>query len=226
MLKNFESKEHQITKEVFTLGQKVVQSNKKAFEAIKNSDMELFSQAKRELNNFLNTSNKIDNLIISTLARHQPEAKDLRTLISYLKITNELNRAASNTKSFIKYFSSLSKDDLAQLQGIIELSKPLKKASLDAIEQAVAMILLDDTEEIDRLYGLVLVEENKTDDFYAMMEKELSSELSKELESSKGYLDTLTCLRRLEKIADRAVSIASLVHFANFGGDMYKNTEN
>ena len=40
---------------------------------------------------------------------------------------------------------------------------------------------------------------------------------------SRDYFDILSALRRLEKIADRAVSIANLLHFAQVGGDMVQS---
>ncbi|WP_290125344.1 hypothetical protein [Aliarcobacter butzleri] len=40
---------------------------------------------------------------------------------------------------------------------------------------------------------------------------------------SKEYFDILSSLRRLEKIADRAVSIAKLLQFAQIGGDIVQS---
>jgi len=45
----------------------------------------------------------------------------------------------------------------------------------------------------------------------------------KKLDLSKEYFDTLSALRRLEKIADRAVSIANLLQFAQIGGDIVQS---
>ena len=39
----------------------------------------------------------------------------------------------------------------------------------------------------------------------------------------KEYFDILSALRRLEKIADRAVSIANLLQFAQVGGDIVQS---
>jgi len=43
-------------------------------------------------------------IIIKILALHSPEAKDLREVVAYLKITNEILRASSNTRSLIRVF--------------------------------------------------------------------------------------------------------------------------
>lgn len=56
-----------------------------------------------------------------------------------------------------------------------------------------------------------------------MIEKNILKLISKNLDLSKEYFDILSALRRLEKIADRAVSIANLLHFAQVGGDMVQS---
>ena len=105
MLKNFEEISKQIQDELYTMGQKVVSANEVSLEAITGATPKQFSKAKSELNNISHMSNKIDNMILKALALHQPEARDLRSMVSYLKITNEIVRAGTNTKNFIKIFS-------------------------------------------------------------------------------------------------------------------------
>ena len=56
-----------------------------------------------------------------------------------------------------------------------------------------------------------------------MIEKNILKLISKNLDLSKEYFDILSALRRLEKIADRAVSISNLLHFAQVGGDMVQS---
>ena len=60
---------------------------------------------------------------------------------------------------------------------------------------------------------------------YALLqeEKNILKLISKNLDLSKEYFDILSALRRLEKIADRAVSMANLFHFAQVGGDIVQS---
>lgn len=221
MLKNFEAILTQIREEIYTMGQKVVNANEISLTAITKKDDTLFSKAKGELSNIAHTSNKIDNLILKALALYSPEAKDLRTMVSYLKITNEIVRAGGNTKSFIKDFSKALHSDI-DFDNILEFSIPLHKASIDAIKTAVSIINMDTTASIEKNFQRVLVEESKTDDLYAMIEKNLLNRISNNIELSKDYLDVLSSLRRLEKLADRAASIANLLVFAQVGGEIHQ----
>jgi len=221
MLKTFEVMSAKIQNEIYAMGQKVVVANEISLEAISSGEAKLFAKAKSELNNISHMSNKIDNLILKALALHQPEAKDLRAMVSYLKMTNEIVRAGTNTKSFIKNFSKSLHSEI-DFNNILEFSIPLQKASIEAIKTSIEIIKMDTIQDIEKSYQKVLVEESKTDDLYAMIEKNLLKKLSNNVELSKDYLDVLSSLRRLEKIADRAASIANLLIFAHIGGELHQ----
>ena len=88
---------------------------------------------------------------------------------------------------------------------------------------SISIIDETNTAHIEEKYHRVIVEESKTDDLYLMIEKNILKLISKNLDLSKEYFDTLSALRRLEKIADRAVSIANLLQFAQVGGDIVQS---
>lgn len=222
MLKNFEEIIEQIQNELFSMGQKVVRSNNISLEAVKKNEQKLFLTAKNELSNISNMSDRIDNLVIKALALYKPEARDLRAMVSYLKITNEIVRAGANIKVFSKLFSKSMESNI-DIKNILELSLPLQKASYNSIYIAINMIKLNKTEDIENSYQKVLVEENKADDLYSLIEKNLLKEISENIELSKNYLDILRALRKLDKITDRAQCIANLLLFAQVGGEIHQS---
>ena len=167
-------------------------------------------------------SNEIDNMIVATLALYSPEAKDLRQLVSFLKITNELVRTGSNVKDFAKKFKKSYSDDL-NTSIILEYTVPLLKSALLSLQTSISIIDEIDSKHIEEKYHRVIVEESKTDDLYLMIEKNILKLITKNLDLSKEYFDILSSLRRLEKIADRAVSIANLLQFAQVGGDIIQS---
>ena len=167
-------------------------------------------------------SNEIDNLIVTTLALYTPEAKDLRHLVSFLKITNELVRTGSNAKDFAKKFKKSYSDDL-NTAIILEYAIPLLKSALLSLQTSISIIDETNPKHVEEKYHRVIVEESKTDDLYLMIEKNILKLITKNLDLSKEYFDILSALRRLEKIADRAVSIANLLQFAQVGGDIVQS---
>ena len=219
MLLIYKTKLESIKSDLLSIGLKVIVSNELALKAIETKKYNLFNDAKDELVYLEKIANKIDNMIVNILALYSPEAKDLRVLIAYLKITNEIIRASANTKSFIKSFSKIVTFDI-DLDKINEYGTPLHKSTILAIKTAMEIITLEQEDETEDYFHKVIIEESKTDDLYSMIEKNILKMISKNKELSKDYFEVLSSLRRLEKIADRAVSIANLLLYAYLGGKL------
>ena len=219
MLKTYQDKIKIIRSEVLNIANIVIEAQEHSLKALKKNDMSLLKEIDLSTKKISNKSNEIDNLIVTTLALYSPEAKDLRQLVSYLKISNEIVRAAANTKSFIKVFRKAFTEDL-NTNTILEFAIPLNKSALLSLTTTISMIEETDTEQIKQKFNRVIVEESKAGDLYAMTEKNILKLISKNIELSKEYFDILSSLRTLEKTSDRAASIANLLLFAQLGGDL------
>ena len=222
MLKPYETKLKSIKEEIQKIGLEVVESLEICQQALVEKKIENLKDVEITEKKLLLKSNEIDNIIVTTLALYSPEAKDLRQLVSFLKITNELVRTGSNTKDFAKMYKKSYSDDL-NTSMILEYTIPLLKSALLSLQTATSIIDEIDPKHIEEKYHRVIVEESKTDDLYLMIEKNILKLITKNLDLSKEYFDLLSSLRRLEKIADRAVSIANLLQFAQVGGDIVQS---
>ena len=222
MLKTYEEKLNNIKDEISQLGQEVLDALELSLKALKNKDIASLKDIDLSSKKLNIKSNEIDNIIVTTLALYSPEAKDLRQLVSYLKISNELVRAGSNVRDFIKMFRKAYSDDL-NTGTILEYAIPLQSSALLSLLTTLSMIDETSVKHIEEKYHRVIVEESKTDDLYSMIEKNILKLISKNLDLSKEYFDILSALRRLEKTADRAVSIANLLQFAQVGGEMVQS---
>ena len=222
MLKPYEEKLKLIKSEVEKLGLDIVEALEVCLKALNERKIENLKNVEVSEKKFLVKSNEIDNLIITTLALYTPEARDLRRMVAFLKITNEMVRTAANTKDFAKMFRRSYSEDL-DTNTILEYTIPLLKSALLSTKTAVSIIDEQDLKQVEQKYQRVVVEESKTDDLYLMIEKNILKLITKNLDLSKEYFDILSSLRRLEKIADRSVSIASLLQFAKLGGDMVQS---
>jgi phosphate transport system protein len=222
MLKTYESKLQNIKDEIQKIGVDVIEALELSLKALKNDDIEALKNIEITEKKLLIKSNEIDNIIVTTLALYSPEAKDLRRLVSFLKITNELVRTGSNVKDFGKKFKKSFSEDL-NTGTILEYAIPLLKSALLSLQTSISIIDETNPKHIEEKYHRVIVEESKTDDLYLMIEKNILKLISKNLDLSKEYFDILSALRRLEKVADRAVSIANLLQFAQVGGDIVQS---
>ena len=222
MLKPYETKLNSIKDEILKIGVDVVEALEICLKALDVRKIEELKNVEITENKLLIKSNEIDNIIVTTLALYSPEAKDLRQLVSFLKITNELVRTGSNAKDFAKTFKKSYSDDL-NTSMILEYAVPLLRSAILSLQTSISIIDETNPKHIEEKYHRVIVEESKTDDLYLMIEKNILKLISKNLDLSKEYFDILSSLRRLEKIADRAVSIANLLQFAQVGGDIVQS---
>jgi len=224
MISNFQTSVTEIQERVIEIGRGLQEANSLILSALEDCNTEKFIEARGHIKNINAKSDEIDNAIIKTLALYTPEASDLRRVIAYFKITNELARACSNTRSFIRGFTDVCKDvDVATIN---EYAVPMQTSTVAATTLAVNMINCEDEDEIQELYNEVLIEESKTDDLYEMVERNLFVQADSSLSAQEGtqsfekYHKMLRALRKSGKIASRAIAIANLLVYAKVGGNI------
>jgi len=216
MLPKYKEKLDEIQNSVKEIADGLLKANELILEAMKECDSEAFGHAREHIRNVSNKATAIDNGIVKTLALFSPEAKDLRLLVAYLKITNELVRASSNTRSFIKGFITTCQE--LERDIVNEYAMPMQRATIEALNNMVEMITNCDVDEVQELYSKVLIAESKSDDLYDMIETNVLSKIDEHSDFKKTN-KMLSSLRKSEKIADRALSIASLLLYASIGGE-------
>ncbi len=212
---NFNENLVDIKNKVAQIGNGLLNANRLLLDALKNCDTKKFDEARTNVKNVGSKTDDIDNSIIKVLALYTPEARDLRQVIAYLKITNELSRASSNTRNFIRGFTNVCGD--VDVETINEFAVPMQTSTVRAIELSLSMLECDDSDEIQELYNEVLIEENKTDDLYEMVERNLSLQAD-DSSSFEKFHKILKALRKSGKIASRTISIANLLVYAKVGG--------
>lgn len=222
MISNFQTELLDIKERVLSIANGLQEANKLICSALCDCDTQKFIQARGNIKNIGTKSDEIDNAIIKVLALYTPEARDLREVVAYLKITNELSRACSSTRSFIRGFIDVCADvDVATIN---EYAVPMQSSTVNAITLAISMIDCEDDDEIQEIYNDVLIEESKTDDLYEMVERNLSMQADSLSESNTQTFEKfhrmLRALRKSGKIASRAISIANLLVYAKLGGNL------
>jgi len=215
MTANFEENLLEIKNKLTDIASGLLESNKILLSALTDCDPEKFLEARAHIKNISSKTDDIDNLIIKVLALYTPEASDLRQVVAYMKITNELARACSNTRSFIRGFTDVCQD--VDVDTIKEYAVPMQTSTVEAIKLSISMINCTDDDEIQEIYNDVLIEENKTDDLYEMVERNLSLQADGSSNFEKFH-KILRALRKSGKIATRTISIANLLIYAKIGG--------
>ncbi len=219
MLENYEKILNKSQSRVLELAKDVLKAYQLAFEAFKESDIGKATQARDILKNSHDRNSKIDNEIIKTLALFSPEAKDLRIVIAYLKITSELTRMSDYIRSFAKNTKMQISGEMS-LKSIKEDSISFQNGTLKSLQAAVDAIISDSIETLESLYRKVNVEESKCDDILSILEKNIIQQICVTPEEAGELVTFLQNMRKLERISDRSVNIVKLAYFAQKGGKL------
>ncbi|MDR2906134.1 MAG: hypothetical protein LBU73_09290 [Helicobacteraceae bacterium] len=162
-----------------------------------------FEEADNALINFERITAEIDNNIVTAFATIGVEGRDLRELIAFLKITNEINRISSNLRAMCKKIRNLS--DIKEINEVKSYATELCKCAINSSKIAIDAIDSAENMEEGEIYSKIQVQEKKGDDLYALLENNFTD------------FNLLNTIRKLEKITDRYMAIAALLEFAKNG---------
>ena len=196
-------------------------SQKLALHALEECDSKSFEQVKVPLKSINKKADDIDNLILTVCALYSPEAKDLREIIAFLKITSSLQRIANNEKNYMKNMAICNPESDEEIKRVIKESLSINRCTIKALEYTIEMI--NETEDVDRIQELsakIAVEYSKTDDIYTILEKDVLQIMHQERELNESYINLLKYIRKNLKIIDRLEDIVSRLMFARIGGKL------
>jgi len=219
MSTKYNNKIEEIRGTISNLLTSIVEANALSLDAYKNSDEEKYKEVQSKLSNIAIQGDIIDNEIIKTFALFGPEATELRSLVAYLKMTNEIVRIGEGVKKYAKRMKehSSSKCDLEPLNSTII---QLHKSAINALRHILECFKQLDNCNIEDLFTKVMVEESINDDLFSILEKEILTMIIDAKELSIEYVKVLGTLRKLERSCDRSVNIANLMLFASQGGEI------
>ena len=190
--------------EVVTMGGMVEKSIARALDALKRRDLEASEQVIRE-DDFIDSKRfEIEEKCIDLIATQQPMATDLRTLVSILHISVELERMGDYAEGIAK---------ISVLMGNEPTLKPLIDIPLMA-EKATAMVhrSLDSMVNRDTVTALqVCNDDDDVDALYDQVYRDLLLYMIEDPRSIQRATYLLWVAHDLERIADRATNIAERV---------------
>ena len=130
---------------------------------------------------------------------------------------NELTRIASTGKKYAVSMKIHIEEEV-NFSDIESYLIHIHEAAIGAVEFAVR--LQDDPERYEEDYRQTMLEESKTDDLYAILEKEILSKVCQGEDVTLNYINILNLARKFERVADHAANIAKLYLYAKKGGSM------
>ncbi len=191
---------------LLVLGSMVEKAVAKALDALRRRDLEASRQVIREDDLIDKKRFEMEERCIELIATQQPLARDLRTLITVLHISVELERMGDYAEGIAKI--SLMMGDEPPLKPLIDIPRMAEKAtdmlrrSLDALvhrDVVAATQVCNDDDEVDALYDQVY--------------HELLLLIIQDPRSIQRATYLLWVSHDLERLADRATNIAERVIF-------------
>ncbi len=219
MSTKYDNKIDEIRGLISGLLENIVTANQISLEAFQSHEEKDFKAVQEKLNNITVQGDIIDNEIIKTFALFGPEAKELRTLVAYLKMTNEIVRIGVGIKKYTRRMREHTNSEL-DLTPLSSTILQLHKSTLKALEYILECFQDLDGCNAEEYYRKVMVEESKNDDMFSILEKEIMTLIIEERELSPEYVKVLGTLRKLERSCDRSVNIANLMLYAKEGGEI------
>jgi len=221
MLPQYHDARHAARDTIIGLVEDLATANKHALEAIENNSVEAIEKARTELKEMGEITEKIDNDIVLIFAKFTPGARDLREMVSYLKVTSALNRIRTYTNNYLKNMQTVLMDDNRDMSEFVSDSLRINKCTLNAFDYTLEMLkTFEDDEKIKKLASRISVESSKTEDIYSILEKDMVQKMSDADGSPEEYFNLLKYFRKNLKVIDRLETIAQRVIFARMGGKL------
>ncbi len=220
MNSKYDEKMCEIREKISTVIKTILDANRLAYEAYQENDDQKHKEVQDKLSNIGANADIIDNEIIRAFALFGPEAIELRSLIVYLKMTNEIVRIGTSIKKYSRRMKEHI-DSECNLEPLNSTILPLHKSTIVSLELLYECFANLDECNIEDNYRKVMVEESKNDDFFSVLEKQIMTHIIDEKELAIEYVKVLGSLRKLERSCDRTVNIANLMMYAKNGGDIH-----
>ena len=195
-----------LQEELLLLGGLVEKSIVDAIEALKTRDIELSHKVVSQDDIIDQKTNQIEEKAIDLIATQQPIAIDLRTLMSVIHISVELERMGDYAEGIGKIGVMMGNDPpvkpLVDIPKMAAKSSDMLKRSLDALvkrDPALARKVCEDDDEVDNLYDVIY--------------KDLIALMIDDPTTIQRATYLMWVAHDLERIADRATNIAERVIF-------------
>ncbi|MEJ2496680.1 MAG: hypothetical protein P8Y43_04250 [Sulfurovaceae bacterium] len=221
MLPEYIEARHKVRDEMLEIINDLSLANKLALQALEVGDKERLQKAKKPIKEILQRTEEVDNQIVFIFVKYTPEARDLRELIAYLKVTSVVNRIMVNIDNYIKNIQIFLGDNESDFYKIIKESLSINRFTLNAFDFTLEMFqTFDDRDKLETLAGKIEVEYSKTDDIYSLIEKEIIQKAGSSHSVAEEYFNLLKYIRKNIKIIERLDDISSKLIFAKIGGKL------
>jgi len=206
-VKSYESELTQLDQKVSQMGGLVEQLLGNAFAALERRDPRLASEAIASDRAIDQLQKDIEELAISMIARRQPMAQDLRTIVSTLKVAGDLERNGDLAKNVAKRALVIAPETRPQSL-ILGLRHMTELATVNLKNVLNAYLMRDDEKALQ-----VWRSDTDIDALYNSVFRELLTYMMEDPRNIGLCTHLLFGAKNIERIGDHATNIAETVHY-------------
>ena len=182
--------------------------------ALVNADTSLAQKVIRDDAILDEAQREIDDKAILIIARRQPMAKDLREVISALRISADLERVGDLAKNVAKRVMSVS--DGRQPTSLFRGIEALSDLALTQLKEVLDVYA---TGAVHRI-GFVRDRDEQIDAMYTSLFRELLTYMMEDPRNITPCTHMLFCAKNIERIGDHATNIAETIYYIVTGEQM------
>ncbi|WP_010293914.1 phosphate signaling complex protein PhoU [Clostridium senegalense] len=209
--KNFENEILKLNEKLTSMGNITIEMYKSTVKALKENDKELALKIIKKDSVINELNDEINNEAVILIAKQSPVAIDLRTIITIIKISTEIERIADYTKNISNYILAFNTSNCEGIQSLNNefikaisiltnmINKTMDSYENESLEDAKIAATLDD--EIDNIYKSNLKK------FVQGIKK---TENEQEIDQ---YLQAIMVNKHLERAGDHVTNIVEEVMY-------------
>jgi phosphate transport system protein len=177
-----------------------------AIQAVADRDTERASVTVRGDQRIDDLEREVDDLVVHIMALRQPVAVDLRTILSALKISADLERIADYAANVAKRAIALNQvAPVRPVHVIPRMGQVVKEMIKDVLDAYVN----GDVPKAVRVWN----RDEELDEMYSSLFRELLTYMMEDARNITAFTHLLFIAKNIERIGDHATNIAETVHF-------------
>jgi len=210
----FESELRTLKDTLLAMGGRCERSIRTAMRAIEERSVELAEEVVASDRHINGTELEVDDMAERILALRQPMGRDLRFVLTALKVVTDLERIGDEAVNLAERAEDLAQ--AAQVPPIVDQLPEMANMASAMLHDALDSFLEEDAEEARS----VLIMDDEVDASYGRILRECLTFMTQNSSGIVAAMAVASCGKYLERIADHATNIAEMVVYLARGEDV------
>jgi phosphate transport system protein len=211
----FESELRTLKDRILAMGGRCERLTRQAIQALESQDRSLAAEVE-ETDRQINADElAVDDLAVRILALRQPVGRDLRFLLTALKVVVDLERIGDEAVNIAERAAELAGQpgELPHTQGALSR---MVSVAVEMLHEALDAYVEEDADKAKE----VLLRDDEVDELYGQILREAIEFMKKNPDRIVAAMNISSCAKYIERIADHSTNIAEMVVYMVRGVDV------